>query len=189
MKTETIFVIHGEEATKKQSSIKKNGKDARNSDNPTINYWSGLHVFSVLCCCGLAMSIITLIPRHDSMIDHTYWFEINILTATICFILTAFMVLDFIVLFEQRSWVTTRFFLKNYLATFLTWIIWFCTSYIIWTMVLEHNHPMPFTGVILAWPTLLASVVSLPLMLPREYSHEKDTKKKLKDFVWFQFKR
>ena len=160
MKTETIFVIHGEEATKKQSSLRKNGRNARDSDNPSINYWSGLHVFTILCCSGLVMSILTLIPRHNSLLDQSYWFEINIVVAIAYFTVTASTVLDFLVLFEKNSLVTIRLFLKSYLATFVTWIVCFCTIYMIWTMMLDYNHPMPWIGFIVHVPTKIVSSIS-----------------------------
>ena len=145
-------MIDGEETTEKQPSRRKNGGLVRKSGNQNINYWSGFHVFTVLCCCGLAMSILTLIPRHNSIHDQSYWFEISTVTAISYLITTAVIVLDFVVLFQNTSVVTIRFFLKNYFATFLTWLICFCTSYIIWTVILEYNHPMPLIGLFL-WLT------------------------------------
>ena len=126
-------------------------------------------------------------PRHNSILDQSYWFEINIVTASTCFISTAFILLDFIVLFGKSSVVTIRFFLKNYLANFLTRVIGFLVIYMIWTKILEYNHPMPWWGLILYFPNKIVSVISVLLMLPREFSFEEDTKKKLKNFVWFEF--
>ena len=186
MATRKIFVINGEETTKKQSSIGRNRGMARKSGNPNINYWSGLHVFTILCCCGLVMSILTLIPRHDPILDQKYWFEINILMAGTSFIMQANMVLDFVVLLGKRSLVTIRFFLKNWLAYFLTWIIGVCTIYVIWTMILEYNYPMPWWVFILYIPTKIVSVLSVPLMLLRGVSLDDESKKKLKNFVWFE---
>ena len=101
MTTGKIFMVDGGESSKEQPSNRRNGKIAWKSNDSNINYWSGLHVFSILCCCGLTMSILTLIPRHNSIIDQSYWFEINIVTAASYFIMTAVHVLDFIVLFEK----------------------------------------------------------------------------------------
>ena len=158
----------------------------RKSSYSNINRWSVLHVFTILFCCALVMSIMTLIPRHNSILDQSYWFEINIVTATSYFIMTVVIVLDFIILFEKGSFVTIQFFLKNYLATFLTWIVCFCVSYMIWTLILEYNHPMPMYGFYLHFPTKIVSAVSLPLMLPLEFSLEKQTKQRLKNFSWLQ---
>ena len=187
MTTEKISVIHGEEATEKQSSIWKNGRMECKSDNPNINYWSGLHVFTVLCCCSLAMSVLTLIPRHNSILEPAYWFEVNIPSAMACFIVTTMIVLDFIVIFEKNYLITIKFFLMTYLATYMTVTTCYCTIYIIWTVISEYNHPMPHVGVIVNWNLRIVSMVSLFLILPREFSREEETKKKLRNFAMFQF--
>lgn len=187
MATRKIFVVSGEESSKEESSTRRNGNRARIAGVTNIKFMGGLHVLSILCCCGLAMSVLTLIPRHNSILDQSYWFEINIVMAMKYFIATAVVVLDIIVLFEKNSWVPTRFFLKNFLATFSTWIIFYCATYMIWTMVLEYNHPMPFFHVILSHPTKMVSGAFLLLMLLREFSHDDESKKKLKHFVLFQF--
>lgn len=182
MKTRQIFLIDGREGTKKQSTIRGNKKIANKSGNQHINYWSGFHVFTILCSCVLAVSILTVMPRHNSIIDQSYWFDINIVTASLCFISRAVILLDFIVLFGKSSVVTIRFFLKNYLANFLTRVIGFLVVYMIWTKILEYNHPMPWWGLILYFPNKIVL-----LMLPREFSFEEKTKKKLKNFIWLEF--
>ena len=49
-------MVNGEEILENQSQVRKNWRIAEKSGDSTISYWSGLHVFSILCCCGLAMS-------------------------------------------------------------------------------------------------------------------------------------
>ena len=186
MTTRQIFMIDKGETTEQQPDIRRNWRMTRKSCNPHINYWSGFHVFTILFSCALALSILTMIPRHNSILDQSYWFEMNIVTVGSCFMWTAGIVLDFIVLFGKSSLVTVRFFLKNYLASFLTWIVGFCGIYIIWKMILEYNHPMPWYGAILYLPVKIVSVVSVPLLLPREFSHEEESKEKLKSFIWFE---
>ena len=100
--------------------------------------------------------------------------------------MTAMIVLDFRILFERSSFVTIRFFMKNYLFTFLTWIIYFCMSYIIWTIILEYNHPMPMVNQYGFVPTKVASFSSLLLMLPKSFLNDEESKKKLKRFVLYQ---
>ena len=179
-------MVNQEEILENQSQIRENGRMAKKSGDSTISYWSGLHVFSILCCCGLAMSILTLIPRHNSLLDQSYWLEISIVAAPAYLIRTALIALDFIVLFENDSMITPRIFVKCYLANFLTWIVGYCTIYMIWKMILEYNHPMPLYNFILYFPTKIVSVVSVPLMLPREFSHDEESKIKLKNIVWFE---
>ena len=45
---------HG--SLKQQSSVKINERLATDSDKANNIYWNWLHIFSILCCCGLAMS-------------------------------------------------------------------------------------------------------------------------------------
>ena len=161
MTTRQIFMIDKGETTEQQPDIRRNWRMTRKSCNPHINYWSGFHVFTILFSCALALSILTMIPRHNSILDQSYWFEMNIVTVGSCFMWTAGIVLDFIVLFGKSSLVTVRFFLKNYLANYLTWIVGFCGIYIIWKMILEYNHPMPWYGAILYLPVKIVSVVSI----------------------------
>ena len=132
------------------------------------------------------MSILTLIPRHNSIQDPSYWYETTIVAAPAWFIRTAMIVVDFMVLFENDSVITTRIFFKSYLANFLTWLVGYFTIYMIWTMILEYNYPMPMFDLILYFPTRIASFISLPLMLPSDFSLEKESNKKLKKFMWFQ---
>ena len=96
------------------------------------------------------------------------------------------IILDFRILFERSSFVTIFFFMKNFCATFLTWIIYFCMSYIIWTIVLEYNHPMPMVNQYGFFVTKVASISSILLMLPKEFLKEEGIKKKLKWFVLYQ---
>ena len=130
--------------------------------------------------------VMTVMPRHNSILEPSYWFEVNITTSAAYFMMTAMIVLDFWILFGRKSFVYVRFFLKNYLATFLTWIIYFCLSYMIWTMILEYNHPMPMVNQYGFFVTKIASISSLLLMLPKEFLNEKESKKKLKWFVLYQ---
>ena len=187
MATGQIFVINGKETPRKQCSIISNRRMVRKSSYSNINRWSVLHVFTILFCCALVMSIMTLIPRHNSILEPSYWFEINITASTAYFLITSMIVLDFRILFERNSFVTIRFFMKNYLATFLTWIIYFCMSHIIWTKVLEYNHPMPMVKQYGFFPTKIASISSILLILPTDFLNEDESKKKLKSFVLYQF--
>jgi len=57
MTNEKIFTITGKEIFKEKScSIKGDGKDI-GSEVSTISYRNGLHVFTILFGCGLAMSV------------------------------------------------------------------------------------------------------------------------------------
>ena len=76
MATEKIFSITGKEIFKDKSCSKNDDRKDEASEVSTVNYKSRLHVFTILFGGGVAMSILTLIPRHDSIEESIYWFEI-----------------------------------------------------------------------------------------------------------------
>ena len=41
------------------------------------SYWNVLHILGILLGSALAISVLTLIPRHNSILEPIYWFEIN----------------------------------------------------------------------------------------------------------------
>ena len=77
MTSEKIFSITGKEIPKEKPCSKNNDTTAETSDISKISYRHGLHVFTILIGCGLAMSILALIPRHNSVENQTYWFEVS----------------------------------------------------------------------------------------------------------------
>ena len=72
-----IFIISPMETSTVQSSNRNGDEIAEASPVPDIKYRNGLHVLTILCCSALATSIFALIPRHNSIIEPSYWFEIN----------------------------------------------------------------------------------------------------------------
>ena len=56
MTTRKIFVVGGEQHSRTQSSTKRNSRKARKSGIFNSSYTGGLHIFTILCCCGVAMS-------------------------------------------------------------------------------------------------------------------------------------
>ena len=151
-----IFSITGTEISRDKSSNKNKSEKFRGSVvADTINdmrcvasYWNGLHIFSVLCACGLAMSILALIPRHNAILDPTFWFEINIPAGFGIILLQAEIFLDFSILIGKNSLISVRLVVKIFLVSLVTWATIFITFYIIWTTMLEYNAPMPLVGLL-----------------------------------------
>ena len=74
MTNEKIFSITGKEIIKEKSFTENDDEKDEESEVSSISYRSGLHVFTILFGCGLAMSILTLIPRHWSFFQsHRLW--------------------------------------------------------------------------------------------------------------------
>jgi len=136
------------------------------------------------------MSVVGLIPRHNSILEQSYWFEIIFPAEFGTALLATLKVLDFFLWTKKRSLVTFRFLAKYYSVVLLTWITSFSVSYIIWTQILEYNHPMPLFGILCIFTDRAVELASLPLLLQSHGLEESGFKMKLKCFclyslLWF----
>ena len=185
MTTRKIFIISGKESSEEESSSRKNVKIAKALVESKIKYWHGLHVLSILSCCALAMSVVALIPRNNSILEQSYWFEI-IFPAEFGVAITATMkVLDLFLWTKKKSLLTFRFLAKYYSVVLLTWITSFSVSYIIWTQISEYNHPMPLFGLLCRLTNWVVELASLTLLLKSHGLGENGFKMKLKFFCLY----
>ena len=183
MATEKIFSITGKEIPKEKSW--KNGK-AEGLEVAKISYINGLHVFTILIGCGLAMSILALIPRHNSVKDPTYWFEI-ILPAGFEIIFSAtILVLDLSILMDRETLISPWMYLKVNSTYLLSWIIPFCSCYFLWTAILDYNHPMPFVGLICKLSSSIVAIITTPIFVLLGHFEKQEFKRKSNNFFGYQ---
>ena len=65
------------------------------------SYWNGLYAPLILGVCILTTSILTLIPRHNSIAYQEYWFEMAIIlifffssSSTLSYVMEVFIYMD-----------------------------------------------------------------------------------------------
>ena len=163
--TEKIFTITVKEILKEKSCRKNdNGKD-EGSEVSTISYRSGLHVFTILFGCGLAMSIETLIPRHNSIQEPIYWFEIIFPFGFGTIFSISSIMIDLSILMEKETMISIVLYLKVIVVYLLSWIVAFCSCYILWTIILGYNHPMPQVGILCYLFYFHVVILTLPRFL------------------------
>ena len=185
MADRTIFIISGREAAKEKISPNFCNVTEEWMGSDRI-YKSALHLLSILGCCGLMMSILTLIPRHNAIVEQSYWLEIMFPAGICVIIITAAIAQDFFVLTGKHPLVVINFFLKIGLTLIATWVTTFSICYIIWTMILEYNHPIPFLGTICLLSSTIFGIVSGPVLMPSKFFEEEGFKRKLKDFMLYE---
>ena len=126
-----------------------------------------------------------MIPRHDSILEPAYWFEFNFVVGFALIIGTAEKITNLAILMEKGSLMSIRLFMKIFLVSFLTWLLIYCSCYILWTGILEYNHPIPLLGMLCGLPVGIISIASLPLVLPAKDFSKKEFKDKLKNFLLY----
>ena len=187
MATKKIFSITGKEVPKQELPQSYDDRIAGTSLVSRVSYWNGLHVFSILFGCGLAMSALTLIPRHNSILDQTYWYEMIFPVAFARFMWAAVKVLDLDVLIGKDKLSLISLLLKIFFTSFLIHVTLFCSIYLIWTRIQGHNHPYPQVGTVCFLPTMIIGILSTPFLLPSKVFEEEDFKRKMKMFILYDF--
>ena len=186
MATKKIVSITGKEVPMQEPSQSSNEKIAETSFVPRFSYWNGLHVFSILGGCALAMSALTLIPRHNSILYQKYWYEMIFPIGFARFIWAAVKVLELGVLVGKDKLVSIGLHLKIFFTSFLIHVTLFCFVYLFTTRIQGHNHPQPHVYTICFMPTQIIGIFSTPFLLPRKHFEEEDFKQKMKMFILYE---
>ena len=143
----TIATIDIDKPSLKSNVIDNYLKHNHSYKNERKLYLFTLRVILILGLCVLLTSILTLIPRHNSMIYPQYWYEGMIaFVIGVCVPNAVNMTLDFYCLTGEKSLPVGSLFFK--LLCSLTLI--FTTSHvlcdIIWSLCSGYNRPIPFIG-------------------------------------------
>ena len=110
-----------------------------------VSYWNGFYIFAILIYSVLFSSITLVIPQHDTIKHPQYWYELMYMHS-LWFpanrLLHFYQSCSFV--FKMPSMITLGATFRLFLATTLGFIAPYVMSYIIWTLILDYNHPMPF---------------------------------------------
>jgi len=164
----------------KGTNSKKNSYTHTNS-----SYWNMLYIFGIMIGCSIMLSIILLIPRHNSIIYQTYWLEVNLPVAFVILTSTLSTAIEFVVFIKLKIRVAIHVGIKLYLWTFLPWFILYCLCYIVWVISLRYNHPLPLLGLNM-FTTWIVSLPGLWFSFPRHLRSDKVGRRKLKCYMQYQ---
>ena len=131
------------------------------------------------------MSVLTLIPRHNSVIDQAYWYEIIIPGGVWIVLWDAMMILDLMIFTQMSSRLSIKLFLKLTLVSILTMTASVCIFYVFWSIILEYNHPMPLLGIPCSLIALFVSSVSIPFLSPHDVASENISSDKMKRYMFY----
>ena len=112
-----------------------------------VSYWNALYGLLVVGACVLNLSILTLIPRENSIIHPEYWYEgLICVIVGVCSRHTALNLLGLYIFTKEKFLMTIIHFMKILILSSLFFGVPYCTCYVVWTLYLGRNHPLPFVG-------------------------------------------
>ena len=165
-----------------KTGSKKETKIVSNS----VSYWSFLYILVILVVCLLATSVVTLIPRHNTIFYPEYWYEpmvLFILTAGLRFSLAT--IAEFYIFTKVEELLSVKTFLKVFLGYSLSFALPYCISYTIWTVYFEQNHPLPFNG-LCGFSVNLASIAAVWYLFPPAIRARAEIKEKIPFMILFR---
>ena len=153
--------------------------------------WRSLYIFLILAACIANTSLLTLIPRKDSIIFRDYWYEglIFVLTA-ILFLGSWNHITELFIFTRQECLLTMSHFTKIYIICSISFVVPYCISYYTWTLYAGYNHPMPIVvGVCVGFGEMVAYLIAFWFLFPAELRSHESLQRQSKAYliwrVWF----
>ena len=146
--------------------------------------WHLLHILTILALFALVISPISLIPRHNSILCPEYWYEIDIPVVIAMFFSSTTLIINCHVFINRQSLTSVSVILKIWLMYVTGFIVPSTVSYIVWSIYLQYNHPMPLLGLcyLISWIFVLCSTW---FIFPSQLLHEDAFREKLKTFMLY----
>ena len=132
----------------------------------------------------LSTSIYTVIPHHNVIVNPRYWYEL--------LLQVQFNVLPLWssnIILRCDSWMDIAS-VKTFKNFFILWLsgsvnisLLFSVYYITWSLFFNYQWPIPFLGILLAYPTIFVLYVTLWFRFPKPWRLNTKFKGRLKSFM------
>ena len=143
--------------------------------------WHSLYIFIILVSSILFTIPATLFPFHNSMKNPEYWWELMIPGVLgLSVYETLNIVMECQIIFTFETFKSFKVFLRLLSINALTVIITICLCFIIWTLCMGNNHPIPYLGLIIILNTTISQYIALWFQFP--YLLRSD--KKVRNRIW-----
>ena len=155
----------------------------------TVLAWNILFLLIIIIASVLWSTPITMIPTTNIIIYPEYWWEmiVNGDFLTYAIMQAGFTMVECKLIFGlvwiDMRWLFFCFFIIFYVLLTSIW----CISYLIWTVWLEYNSPIPFAALIIYLLNNLVAFITMWLVFPREMKMMKEAdKKRINMYILFR---
>ena len=185
---EDISVISNKEITLAETNENNKKKESKFSLKDLFETL-GISAFGIIGFTCFFTIPWTLIPRTDSIIYQSHWMEVLLPWATTLLLITGTQVLELRTWTKEKELMSIWNYLKIYSMHLIPYAILYFLSYIIWSVYLQFNHPLPNLFFILM-PVFTIRAIEYWFLLPSNLLSKEDFRQKLKMytfyFLWIQ---
>ena len=153
------------------------------------SYWNGFYGVLLLVTCIAFTSIVTLIPRQNSILYPEYWYQAVVLYQASLFRVTALIMFQLFLFTEAKILLSMNTILKVHGGVVLAFVVAYCGGYVTWTIYLGNHHPLPFIGFCVFIPNWTEFCFAR-FLFPTESRTRRPLKKQLKFWIlhrlWYE---
>lgn len=164
----TFSVVSVNEASLKLESMENAKTRATSSSVKNASYWNVLHNIGILLGCVFWVSPLTLIPRHNTILYPTYWFESILVLGVMATLNTALVILDIYAFLNCKIIISMRMVLRMFFWILSVYLIPYCMSYVVWSIFLDYNHPMPQVGPLSLFAAWIFNLFGIWVLIPSD---------------------
>ena len=128
-----------------------------------------LSCLAIIAFCVFFAILWTIIPRTNSIIYQSYWMEVYLPVCSSFMLSAGTYLLDLIHWTKEKDLRSIKVYLKMFFVMVIPCFALYIVCYVIWSVWLEFNHPLPYLAIIclmLAWlifPLTLWSTLSIAI--------------------------
>ena len=145
-----------------------------------------LATLAIIAFCTLFAIPWTMIPRTNSIIHQSHWLAAFPPCSTSFILSAGGTLLELISWTQERSLKSLRVYLKIYLIIVIPCLLIYIACYMIWSMLLQFNHPLPRYGVVAYWNNFIIFMLGLWVITPPQFLGNEDFRQKLKIYMIHQ---
>ena len=184
MRNNKVFIISENPQTNEfeEQNVDETSKEIKTIDNDA-SYWNIFHVGTIVCISGIQLAVMVLVPRHNSIIYPSYWFEFPLIQCYTSIIATINIMTSIYLFTNQKTLLDIAIFLKFYFGTVIINIANPIMAYFLWVIIAGKNHPIPFLGLIAFFASIPATLTGIFLAIPSHLLKDIDFNRKLKTYL------
>ena len=143
-----------------------------------------IKTFGIILVCTLFIIPWTLIRRKDTIIYQDYWMEPSLPAVVNWMIRAGADLMNLMILTNENSLKSFNLYLKLSAMILSLWFVFYISSYLIWSVCLGYNHPLPYLGLMLL-PTWMIWNFCLWFLLPTNMIKSKEFQRKLRLYMLY----
>ena len=150
-------------------------------------YRNGLYGFVIIATCVSWTSPITMIPVHNVFKTPEFWWESRILHGTFFVILVVALPItqEIYLVFKEEFLNSNLYRLLYFTAFYLGSNTTYVFIYIVWTMYMGYNFPMPNYSIPCGYIGLFCLMVAIWFGFPKGQRNRPEFKKRLKTYLCY----